>query len=486
MKSRIRLSLISSLAIVFLLVLGSMVGSPALAQDRTVPAVIDTDIIFPVPSVVDVPGSTLDKKAEYLAEGKVEDLAQYLGIIYNFLISIVGLVASVMMVVGGFQYLTSAGDSGKIGAAKTKIMNAFIGLVLALGAYTILKTINPDLVVLKVPTGVKDVSTEVISLPWCDEVAAQGTTVNAVWGDPNICGSAGEFLNGKSRLVCLYRGACPLHKTDVNTWISDGKSLYSTCVQTLTTSMYMNDPYTSDEILAEIYEDYVVKEFKAKGGVIPDWPDTPEGNAAARIFSQKNLLPLIPPFGTVVNEKQFDLARCMSCLEYGASEKKSSGRSPSGYDYQTAHEGRCSYWQNLANGGIAFAPGAWEKRKAAGQPQLSYCRWMPEERGCAQADFSCNLENEPDSSFACMDYNLISPFYMFRLDLGGYTWWEYGSKIGTLSARPDALQSVCNANPCGYNMPEGCGGAGGLLNGIRTAAAIARDGISGIQSCVNN
>ena len=51
-----------------------------------------------------------------------------------------------MKVVGGFQYVTSAGDSGRIAKAKKRIVDALTGLLLALGSYTILYTINPDLV----------------------------------------------------------------------------------------------------------------------------------------------------------------------------------------------------------------------------------------------------------------------------------------------------------------------------------------------------
>lgn len=73
-------------------------------------------------------------------------IAQYIAGAYTFLVSIAGLLAAVMMVTGGFQYVTAAGDKGKLGAAKKRITNAFIGLLLALGSYTILYTINPDLV----------------------------------------------------------------------------------------------------------------------------------------------------------------------------------------------------------------------------------------------------------------------------------------------------------------------------------------------------
>lgn len=73
-------------------------------------------------------------------------LAQYVSGVYQFLISIVGLVAGFMIVIGGFQYLTAGGDKGRVDAGKRRILNALIGLTLAFGSYVILYAINPNLV----------------------------------------------------------------------------------------------------------------------------------------------------------------------------------------------------------------------------------------------------------------------------------------------------------------------------------------------------
>ncbi len=80
----------------------------------------------------------------------VVGLERYLLLIYKFMISIVGIVAGIMITIAGFQWLTAAGESSQIKEARHKIMNALIGLVLALGAYTILYTINPALLQLQV------------------------------------------------------------------------------------------------------------------------------------------------------------------------------------------------------------------------------------------------------------------------------------------------------------------------------------------------
>lgn len=72
------------------------------------------------------------------------DLGGFLKSLFTFLIVIAGLLAFIMIIRGGITYLTS--DSfGQKGNGKEYIWNAVIGLVLALGAWVILNTINPDL-----------------------------------------------------------------------------------------------------------------------------------------------------------------------------------------------------------------------------------------------------------------------------------------------------------------------------------------------------
>ena len=64
--------------------------------------------------------------------------------IYYFLLSLVGISALIVMVVGGIRYML-AGDKHPT-EAKRMMWNAILGLLLALTSYLILYTINPDLV----------------------------------------------------------------------------------------------------------------------------------------------------------------------------------------------------------------------------------------------------------------------------------------------------------------------------------------------------
>jgi len=69
----------------------------------------------------------------------------YLDLMVTIFIGIAAVLAMVMIVVGGLEYMTSELVSAKADG-KEKIRNAVLGLLLALGAFLILKTINPDLV----------------------------------------------------------------------------------------------------------------------------------------------------------------------------------------------------------------------------------------------------------------------------------------------------------------------------------------------------
>jgi hypothetical protein len=49
--------------------------------------------------------------------------------VINIFSVVVGVVAVIMIIYGGFRYITSGGDSGKITSAKNTIIYALIGLV---------------------------------------------------------------------------------------------------------------------------------------------------------------------------------------------------------------------------------------------------------------------------------------------------------------------------------------------------------------------
>ena len=80
------------------------------------------------------------------APAVTSDLPGYIEALYRVALIAVVLSAVVMLSIGGFMYLTSAGNTSALGTAKDVIFDAIVGLVIALVAYLILNVINPDLV----------------------------------------------------------------------------------------------------------------------------------------------------------------------------------------------------------------------------------------------------------------------------------------------------------------------------------------------------
>lgn len=75
---------------------------------------------------------------------QVSGLPQYINTAYRYLASIVLVIAIVMVVYGGFLYLTGAAGMGSVQRGKQIIRDALIGMVIVLSAYAILNVVNPN------------------------------------------------------------------------------------------------------------------------------------------------------------------------------------------------------------------------------------------------------------------------------------------------------------------------------------------------------
>lgn len=73
------------------------------------------------------------------------DLMDWINTIVNVALGVIGVVAVVMIIVGGIQYTTSSGDAGKVKKARDTIMYGVIGLVVALLAFAIVNFILSDI-----------------------------------------------------------------------------------------------------------------------------------------------------------------------------------------------------------------------------------------------------------------------------------------------------------------------------------------------------
>lgn len=89
---------------------------------------------------------------KFAGEEPTRGIPDYIRYLYQFSIGAAGFLAMMMIIIGGIKLMSSSGDPSKLSDAKDQITKSLIGLGLALGSYSLLLIINPDLVVLKEPS----------------------------------------------------------------------------------------------------------------------------------------------------------------------------------------------------------------------------------------------------------------------------------------------------------------------------------------------
>ncbi len=104
----------------------------------------DTDTSYTL--LAPLPGLGLGDNKPFETDNKKNPCAfgNYLNIMIKLIIGICAVLAMVMIVMGGIEYMTSELVSTKE-QGKDTITNAILGLVIALGVFVILNTLNPDL-----------------------------------------------------------------------------------------------------------------------------------------------------------------------------------------------------------------------------------------------------------------------------------------------------------------------------------------------------
>ncbi len=129
------------------------------------------------------------------AECEIPWLGQYIVALYNYALSIVGIVAALVLMAGGVMWLISGGDAGKIGQAKEMILGSITGLIILATSYVILLQINPGLVNF---TSVNVENIKKVVLNDADVTVTGGTTpylagcLAAQKGDLSVCRAYGN------------------------------------------------------------------------------------------------------------------------------------------------------------------------------------------------------------------------------------------------------------------------------------------------------
>ena len=73
------------------------------------------------------------------------DLQGNVQTILNAIIGVLGIIAVVIIIIGGVKYMTSSGDSGKVKTAKDTILYGVIGLVICVLAFAIVNFVIGNL-----------------------------------------------------------------------------------------------------------------------------------------------------------------------------------------------------------------------------------------------------------------------------------------------------------------------------------------------------
>ena len=137
-------------------------------------------------------------------------LGDYLNPMIRLIIGVAAVLAVVMIVVGGMQYMTSELAHSKE-AGKERITNAVLGLLIALGAFALLYTINPDLLE-------SDLEMERIDLEVAINDSVPQTPVNNQYQGGGQTYAVGELwapragpvadLSFSGARVCISGGGC--------------------------------------------------------------------------------------------------------------------------------------------------------------------------------------------------------------------------------------------------------------------------------------
>lgn len=129
---------------------------------------------------------------------EVPFISQYVNAVYEYSLTIAGVLGVLMLMAAGLLWMVSGGDSGKITKAKQMISGSILGLLLLVGLVTFLSFINPDLTKQKsiVLTNIErmemEVDSDVTIVGGAGENPYQAGCVAAKNKDLSVCKAYGQ------------------------------------------------------------------------------------------------------------------------------------------------------------------------------------------------------------------------------------------------------------------------------------------------------
>src|ERR1051326_7693707 len=62
--------------------------------------------------------------------------------VINIILALSGLIAVLVLIIGGFRYVTSFGNEGAVDQAKKMILNAILGIIIIILAFVVVKVVQ--------------------------------------------------------------------------------------------------------------------------------------------------------------------------------------------------------------------------------------------------------------------------------------------------------------------------------------------------------
>jgi hypothetical protein len=126
-------------------------------------------------------------------------LGEYILSLYQFFTGAIAILAVIMIMIAGYRWLLSSGSSERVSKSKDMIINAVVGLILALTSYILLYTLNPNLVKLKS-----------LNIPYIDP--SNSSSVEGTVALQSIRGTDYEFYGTQSSPLWLPETAAALDR----------------------------------------------------------------------------------------------------------------------------------------------------------------------------------------------------------------------------------------------------------------------------------
>jgi hypothetical protein len=139
---------------------GSAVSGLANAAIGNSPVSANESVLCAPKPRIKIPGLSFTNTADYESLVERDDegnivaysipfLGQYIAALYQYSIALAGIVCVLILIISGVQWTLYGANPESVDEAKTRIQNALTGLILTVSSYTILYTIDPNLVLFK-------------------------------------------------------------------------------------------------------------------------------------------------------------------------------------------------------------------------------------------------------------------------------------------------------------------------------------------------